>query len=138
MLQRALQASRCLMAFWSPSYFTASEWCVTEWQSFKAREANLNLSDGWITYPVRRDRGPFPNEFSQIQCPDLSAYSSTLSAFWQTLDALALELQLRNMIGDLANRISAAPPYQPTFPFQPSSPYPKPAYQPRFLGSAAA
>jgi hypothetical protein len=141
MLRRALQASRCIFGFWSPAYFTASEWCVTEWQTFKAREAQLELSDGWLTYPVRRDRGPFPQDFRQIQCPDLSPYSSTLPAFWQTPDALGLEQRLREMTEGLAERVARAPEYRPAFPFVPTKPYPRPPYQPRFtgaqLGSAA-
>lgn len=141
MLQRAVQASRCLFAFWSPEYFTASEWCVTEWQSFKERETQLKLSDGWITYPVRRDRGPFPDPFKGIQCPDLSDYSSTLPVFWQLPPALVLETRLREMIADLAERVARAPAYQPGFPFVPTPPYAPPPYQPRFagtqLGSAA-
>lgn len=137
MLQRALQASRCMLAFWSPAYFTASEWCVTEWHTFKERESRLGLSDGWITLPVRRDRGPFPPGFTQIQCPDFSRFSSTLPAFWQTSAALDLEIALRETVDDLADRISRAPAYQNGFPFQPTAPYPRPAYQPRYLGTRA-
>jgi hypothetical protein len=137
-LRKAIQSSRCALAFWSPAYFTASEWCVTEWQSFKQREEALKLQDGWITYPVRRDIGPFPPEFGKIQCPDLSSYCSTMPAFWKTKRAVLLEDELRRLINDLANRISQAPPFQPTFPFTPSKPFPRPAYQPRFAGTAVA
>ncbi len=138
MLQNATQASRCVFGFWSPAYFTASEWCVTEWQSFKQREQFLGLQDGWITFPVRRDIGPFPSQFSSIQCVDLSKHSSVLPAFWNTERALQLEDALRLLIGDLAERIKRAPPFQPAFPFTLAKPFPRPAYQPRFSGTAAA
>jgi hypothetical protein len=136
-LQRGLQGSRCMMGFWSPSYFTASEWCVTEWQTFKAREVKLELPDGGLTLPVRRDKGPLPVQFSAIQLPDLSSYSSTLPAFWDTGRALLLEDQLKLLIVHLANRITHAPEFD-EFPFLVAQPYPKPPYQPRFGGRKAA
>jgi hypothetical protein len=135
-LRRGVRASRCVFAFWSPAYFTASEWCPTEWHSFKEREAQLGLQDGWISFPVRRDRGPLPDAFSTIQLPDLSRYSSSMPAFWNSERAVDLEDALKDLIDALASRVARAPQFQPEFPFSLRPPYPRPPYQPRFSGTA--
>ena len=41
-LQEALQRSSCMICVWSPMYFQ-SDWCFSEWRSFREREKLLPL-----------------------------------------------------------------------------------------------
>src|SRR5215469_7664187 len=41
-LRDGIRFSRCMVCVWSASYFQ-SDWCVSEWKSFLAREQRLNM-----------------------------------------------------------------------------------------------
>lgn len=116
-LKAAIRSSRCLVGVWSPSYFQ-SAWCISEWRSFVAREEVLGLvSPHGLIAPVRFHDGEyFPTDAAAIQSCDVSSYTATLPAFWQTQRAVEFEDVLKTFAHSVAAMIRRAPPFRPDWP----------------------
>jgi hypothetical protein len=115
-LQHALQRSKCLVCVWSPMYFQ-SEWCNSEWLSFRAREKLLALDEYGLIAPLKYHDGEhFPAEALPDQWTDVSAYTSTVPAFWHSARALELEDLLKAFAASVAKIIKRAPAYQDDWP----------------------
>lgn len=113
-LATALRSSRTIVCIWSPLYFQ-SKWCVSEWQTFAARELAFDCE---LVVPARyHDGDSFPPAAKEVQAMDFSDYTSTAPGFWKT--PLAVEFEhdrIKDFARDLALRIRQAPPFQPDFP----------------------
>ncbi len=128
-LRRALLRSRCLMAVLSPEYFR-SEWCLTEWSSFLARQRMLSGHPVTVILPVKFCDGSFfPLEAQDMEQLDLSDHSSLMPAFWESPGALELERKLKPFAMRLAAAIDAAPDFQ-VWPFESPPPSPAPVNVP--------
>jgi hypothetical protein len=115
-LQESLKLSRCMVCVWSPLYFQ-SDWCVSEWRSFLAREKRLNLTSHGLIAPVRfHDGEHFPEEAREIQWTDVASYTYTVPAFWASQRALELEDRLKELARSLAKIVKGAPPFAPDWP----------------------
>ena len=69
-LQQGIRSSRSLVGIWSPRYFQ-SAWCVSEWQSFRARAEQHKLEIHGLIAPVRfHDGEHFPPDAAAVQCAD--------------------------------------------------------------------
>ena len=126
-LQQALRQSRCMVGVWSPPYFRSS-WCVSEWQSFLAREKHLGLGSHRLVAPLRYSDGEhFPEEAQKVQWHDVASFTSTCASFWTSRRALRLEDVLKKFAGELAKIINEAPPFDPAWPIcdEPKKPEPK-------------
>ena len=115
-LRIALQSSKCLVCIWSPSYFQ-SHWCVSEWQSFLAREQKLGLGTHGLIAPVRFHDGEyFPEEAANVQWADFAGYTATTPVFWQTQRAVEFEDVLKRFASSVAGLVRRAPPFQSDWP----------------------
>jgi hypothetical protein len=115
-LKQALQTSRCMVCLWSPEYFRSS-WCVSEWESFLARERRLNLqSQGLIAPLTLHDGDRFPAAARAVQWTDVAPYASTVPAFWMSPRAIELEDLLRTFAGQVARMIQSAPRFEADWP----------------------
>jgi len=112
-----LKKSKCLVAIWSPYYFL-SQWCVSEWKTFLAREDMLGLEKGGLIVPAAYNNGEnFPEEANEIQSANFNDYISTIDSFWNTNDAVYFEKEkLRTFASDIAKKVRAAPKYSEDFP----------------------
>lgn len=115
-LRNALRSSRCLVCVWSPSYFR-SEWCVSEWTSFLARESRMKLPSHGLIAPMRfHDGEHFPEEARNVQWTDVAPFASTVPAFWTSQRALELEDCLRTFAHSVATIANNAPPFEADWP----------------------
>lgn len=114
-LQHAAKASKCMIGIWTPEYFR-SAWCLSEWKSFEARERHLAGAFDLIAPLKYCDGVHFPAEARRRQWVDVEEYTSNLPAFWDTPDAVKLETELKRFAVQVANRITAAPPFDPEWP----------------------
>lgn len=115
-LREALGLSRCMVCVWSPSYFQ-SNWCVSEWQSFREREKRLSLTSHGLIAPVRfHDGDHFPAETRDVQWTDVAPYTYTVPAFWASQRALELEDRLKELAHAVAGMVNTAPAFEPDWP----------------------
>jgi len=115
-LRESLKLSRCMVCVWSPSYFQ-SDWCVSEWHSFLAREKRLNLGSHGLIAPIQyHDGDHFPREAQEVQWTDVAPYTSTVPAFWASQRALELEDRLKELAHSVAKIVKSAPPFAPDWP----------------------
>lgn len=114
-LENGIRQSKCLVCIWTPEYFR-SEWCISEWMSFEARERNLNIDR--LILPLRFHDGDFyPEEAKRRQSQDISNYSSTSARFWETDLYLDFETNiLRNVAHQIAQSIANVPAFSDDFP----------------------
>jgi len=111
-LKEGLRQSRCMVCVWSPSYFH-SDWCVSEWRSFLAREERLGLQSHGLIAPMRfHDGEHFPSEAREVQWTDVAPYTSTLPAFWASQRALELEDRLKEFAASVAKLVRRAPQFE--------------------------
>lgn len=136
-LRRALQRSRLLLAIWSPPYFH-SRWCLAEWKTISAREDVLGLGGSerplGLVYPIRYSDGArFPTEAQSIQ-------QEMIFKKWRYPDRQFAESQLYlgfhkavvKLAERVAERLDAAPPWDPAWPVvEPDPPDPDPTHIPR-------
>lgn len=92
-LRDAVQKSKCLVPVWSPSYFQ-SAWCLSEWQSFLAREKRFAVSPRLIAPVKYHDGEHFPEEARRVQWDDFSPYTATVRSFWDRRSILMTELRI--------------------------------------------
>ncbi len=115
-LKDALKHSRCMVCVWSPSYFR-SDWCLSEWQTFRKREELTNLNSHGLIVPMRFSDGEnFPPEAQNVQWVDVEPYNLTLPAFWMSERSLGLEDQLKSLARSVAKTIANAPPFDASWP----------------------
>ncbi len=115
-LQLALRKSKCLVCVWSPMYFQ-SAWCYSEWRSFREREKVLGLTGHDLIAPLKfHDGEHFPDEAKNVQWTDVSAFTSTLPAFWATERALELEDRLKVFSVSVRDLVKRAPAYRDDWP----------------------
>jgi hypothetical protein len=116
-LRHALRHSRTMAAIWSPSYFH-SQWCVSEWRSFLARETLVGLDTHGLIAPAKfYDGEHFPEEAKAVQQADFRDFSSTVSSFWQCNRAEEFErTSLKSFAVSLAGVVNRAPVFQPDWP----------------------
>ena len=115
-LRESLKASRCMVCLWSPAYFQ-STWCMSEWRSFREREARLDMTSHGLIVPLRfHDGDYFPKEAREVQWIDVAPYTYTVPAFWASPRALELEDKLKELAQAVANTIRLAPPFADDWP----------------------
>jgi hypothetical protein len=130
-IRGALKCSRCMLSFWSADYFYGSEWCISEWQSFVERERLTGLKPGRLILPViRNDGDSLPESIKLYQARNLSEFTRTVGAFWETQKAVEFEGHLAEIAVRLAERMSSAPPFDPEFPVISAAPLPRPSFTP--------
>jgi hypothetical protein len=112
-LREALVRSRCLVPMLTPSYFR-SDWCLMEWQSFRARE---KLTGAQLIVPLLLAGGEhLPRDAQKIQWVDLRDSFSTTPVFWETKQAYKLEDRMKQVSKRVADVIRQAPPFSPDWP----------------------
>ncbi len=127
-LREGLKASKCMIGIWSPSYFYGSRWCVSEWQSFLAREKMLNMGIGGLVAPITVNDGErFPQEAKNVQQENFNAYYTPLRSFWESPDALEMNSRLKKFAEKVAKIIMNAPPFDPDWPIIETEPLKPPA-----------
>jgi len=116
-LREALKSSRCMVCVWSPPYFR-SDWCMSEWQSFRAREKRVRMGSHGLIAPIRfHDGEHFPAEARKIEWTDFAPYAFTVPAFWSSSKAQELEERLKvKLVRSVAKIVSNAPPFEPDWP----------------------
>ena len=115
-LKEGLRLSRCMVAVFSPSYFQ-SNWCLSEWTSFREREKRLNMRSHGLIAPMRfHDKDHFPEDAQNVEWADVAPYTSTVPAFWASQRALELEDVLKAFAASVARIINTAPPFQADWP----------------------
>lgn len=77
-LRRALAASRCLVAVWSPNYFQ-SQWCMKEYSVMRNRENRLGYrtteNPAGLILPLKVFDGQhFPQDALDVECLDCRDY----------------------------------------------------------------
>lgn len=114
-ISEALRRAKCLICVWSPNYFR-SKWCVSEWQTFIAREQRIGGGLSLIVPATYHDGESFPAAAKAYQTADFRPYASTMPFFWETEDAFKFEKVLKTFALDLAKKMAACPPFDPAFP----------------------
>ena len=123
-LRQALKLSKCMACVWSPSYFQ-SNWCVSEWQSFRERERQLNRQSHGLIAPLRfHDGEHFPPDAQSVQWTDVAPYTSTVPAFWTSARALELEDRLKEYARSVARIVNGAPSFTADWPVVEAPPFP--------------
>jgi hypothetical protein len=120
-LKDGIKTSKCLVGIWTPEYFR-SKWCLSEWRSFEERERILR-EEGiqQLTHPLIRplrfhDGEHYPGQAQERQLLDVTNYTSTNMAFWETAKAIELEDKIKDLCKGLAETIRFAPEFNPDFP----------------------
>jgi hypothetical protein len=119
-IKRALAASRCLVAVWSPDYFI-SEWCVRECCVMLTREQKLgyrtiNNPSGLIV-PVRVFATEHLPEairklIDDTHYLDAQDYTSSVENYKATPEYGALEKELKKWVFKVADVINKAPAWE--------------------------
>jgi TIR domain len=134
-LRDALQSAKCLLPVWSPEYFH-SAWCVAEWKSFLLREKMMRERDDQqrrLIIPIRfHDGAWFPEEAKRVKQLDLSPYTATTRAFWESKRADELDQVIKDFAPTIATTVAKAPPYEKGWPVDLSVP----GHPPKFVEMA--
>ena len=105
-----------MVGVWSPSYFQ-SDWCFSEWTSFREREKRLDMLSHGLIAPLRfHDGEHFPQDARIVEWADVAPYTYTVPAFWTSQRALELEDVLKAFAVSVARIVRAAPPFQTDWP----------------------
>lgn len=120
-LKRGLKTSKLLLAIWSANYFR-SEWCMTEWGSFLARQKQLGLfsedNTQGLVYPIRYGDGKyFHPEATLAQCrKDFSQLNYAEDSFRRTEVYFCFDDLVKQVAEDLVVQLNHVPPYNTDFP----------------------
>ena len=118
----ALQKSTVIISVMSPLYFTSAH-CLAEIGTFLQREDHLHRDRGSLISCARfHDGATYPMPFAHMQSEDFSPYANPAKGFWDLQDGVAFEMRIRVFAGIIANKIRAAPPWDPGFPLPPYNP----------------
>ncbi len=114
-IKRALANSRCLVAVWSPSYFT-SNWCSYECAVMLHREHQLNYrtieNPGGLIIPTNVFDGEhFPDFVKRIQWLDCRRFFRVGEGFKKTRGYAEFQGVLIEWVDDVAKAINNAPPW---------------------------
>lgn len=128
-IRAALLTAKCLLPIWSPEYFR-STWCIAEWKSFLTREKLLaarGRACSRLIVPIKFHDGHwFPPEAARVQQLDLSRYTATTDAFWESQRADELDQLIIKFAPMLAGAVAKAPPYEGNWPLDLGDPEPPP------------
>jgi hypothetical protein len=107
-LADALKSSRCLVALWSPLYFF-SEWCKTEWTTFRKRSDQLrrDLVIGISVY----DGENFPADAKAGQRMNFSDYNIIGAGYEKTELYVKFQQEVKLLAKYVAAAVSKAPPF---------------------------
>lgn len=112
----ALRLSRCMVGIWSPPYFR-SRWCMSEWETFRARERRYTSAQCRLVAPIQfHDGVHFPPEAHAVGMLDARPYASLSSAFWKTESAIEFERRLAKFAKEVAILAKNAPSFDPDWP----------------------
>lgn len=115
-LKQAVKDSRCIVCVWSPSYFQ-SDWCVSEWQSFVAREKLRDVEPRRLIAPLKfHDGEHFPQEAKETEWEDVAKYAITVPAFWGSPRAIEYEEKLKSFANSVADMVRGAPHFRADWP----------------------
>lgn len=115
-LQEGLKYSKTIVCIWTPEYFK-SNWCLSEWLSFEEREKIFYKDKINLIFPLRfHDGEHYPENAKERQSIDIRKYNSTLKAFWDSPNALPLEIIIQEFSNNLAKKIRLVPPFREDFP----------------------
>lgn len=116
MLSDAAQASKVVIAFFSPSYFR-SKWCIAEFRTFLEREDALQLQPGTLAFAFRLTPVyGIPEWARNLHHTDLSKYFVLHKQFWSSDHGAKLKEELQRHASHIAQKIMDAPEYHPGFP----------------------
>jgi hypothetical protein len=105
-LVEALRASYCIVPVWSSLYFR-SEWCVSEWCTFRRRNVDLVI-------PIRWQRAvTLPKGASRYQVRGFSEFTFRGDHFLKTEAFLRFQRETRSLASEIQQRIDRAPPFDP-------------------------
>jgi cellulose biosynthesis protein BcsQ len=111
-VNRALVASRCLLAIWTPSYFQSKR-CLTEWQTFQRRENQLNTQ---LVVPVLfHGRANLPEAARRTEMVDFTRFALTGEGFRRTEIYLDFQKGVQQLAKQVADIIQKAPVFSPDF-----------------------
>lgn len=109
-LKHQLLHSRFLVPVWSAGYFQ-STWCMTEWQTMRARERVLGLSpqDAGLVLPVVFADGDFfPPDAKHTQHRKFHRHSKLKTSKSKRYEEFLADLD--DLCGDIAKRIASGCP----------------------------
>lgn len=135
-LKEALGSSKMLIPVWTPPFFR-SRWCLAEWQTFIAREAELSLPKLRLVYPVKYSDGTcFQDALKRYQCRDLSNWGWDCDSFGSSPEFLKFVQAVDEIARELAEILDdqVFPPHNAAWPIVdlPDEPAQTPIPQPRF------
>jgi hypothetical protein len=114
-LMRGLVRSRCLLAICSPSYFR-SPWCLSEWESFREREALETGVDSLIVPVLFHKGGKVQDYLAGRIFADFTDYTFIDGFLFKTETGLAVQKAIKKLAADVAARVNAAPSFQLSWP----------------------
>jgi TIR domain len=111
-LDRGMGQSRCLIAIWSPSYFT-SPWCLRECAAFEGRiKRNEKKSGQSLIFPVAIHNGlHFPPFARAMSIFDLREFNYPLLRKSEQFSRF--ERRMQTLVHELAPVITEGPPWRP-------------------------
>lgn len=127
-LKNKLKRSKLLLAVWSADYFR-SPWCMTEWESFRSREAEVALPPQVpsLVYPVRyADGEAFHPAAQAAQCTrDFTSLNFPDAVFQQSQKWLDFDSLVQDVARDLVARLPYVPKWRASFPIVQADPLDK-------------
>lgn len=120
-LRSRIRSSSILLSVWSADYFR-SDWCMAEWQSFRAREQLLGLRGddhtNGLVFPVRYADGEFYHpDAANTQCnADFSGLNYPDDVFRLSAKYIEFDQAVQNMCAELVTMLATIPPWRPDFP----------------------
>src|SRR5882672_3778436 len=107
-LERALVRSRCMLAVWSPPYFS-SAWCKAELETMRKRERQTKV--GRLVYPLLFADGEHLDS-SKEQWRDMKKWNNDEPSYASTADYGGLVLQVQEIAQDLYKMARGAPTWK--------------------------
>jgi hypothetical protein len=117
-IRDALLSSAVIVSIFSPLYFT-SKWCMSELESFLAREEKFKFKRGSLIACARfHDGENYPAEAQRMQAEDFRDFAILAPRFWDSPKAVKFDPLITGFAKKIAKKIRSAPPYEATFPVQ--------------------
>jgi hypothetical protein len=119
-LVRALLHSKIMIAVLTPPYW-ASEWCVAEWNSMRAREKVLGLTGlarpQGLIYPILySDSENFPDEGREIAWWDFKELATPEPVFQESRDWIHFHRKVTDLARDVVGLLQQVPEWRPGWP----------------------
>src|SRR5207244_3870947 len=97
--------------------------CLAEINAFVKREDHLNWNRGALISCARfHDGATYPMPFVNMQSEDFAPFANPAKAFWDSPDGAKFEDLIRRFAQRIADKIRAAPAWDPGFPDPPYVP----------------